>query len=111
MFIYVMIVIYLEFLPEVTVKEISDYLRLKKPHFCKECGNSNLVSTFDSHYDLPSRSYFSRTALPELYAEVRDKVKAELEPITYFSATTDLWSSDGSLTPYISYTVHFLNND
>ncbi len=98
-------------------KELTDVVMF---YIAKDClplytvekpGFKNLVSIFDSRYDLPSRSYFSRTALPELYAEVRDQVKAELEPITYFSATTDLWSSDGSLTPYISYTVHFLNND
>ncbi len=98
-------------------KELTDAVMF---YIAKDClllytvekpGFKNLVSTFDSRYDLPSRSYFSRTALPELYAEVRDQVKAELEPITYFSATTDLWSSDGCLTPYISYTVHFLNND
>ncbi len=98
-------------------KELTDAVMF---YIAKDClplytvekpGFKNLVSTFDSRYDLPSRSYFSRTALPELYAEVRDQVKAELEPITYFSATTDLWSSDDSLTPYISYTVHFLNND
>lgn len=86
-------------------KDCLPLYTVEKPGFRK------LVETLDSRYELPSRSYFSRTALPELYTQVRDRVKAELGSITYFSATTDLWSSDGRLTPYISYTVHFLNDD
>ena len=30
---------------------------------------------------------------------------------SHFAATSDLWSSNGTLVPYISYTVHFLNDD
>ncbi len=32
---------YLEFSQGDTVKEISDYLRLKMPHFCNECENNS----------------------------------------------------------------------
>ena len=37
-------------------------------------GFKKLVATFDSRYELPSRTYFSRTALPELYSNMTDKV-------------------------------------
>ena len=49
---------------------------------------------FDNRYELPCRTYFSQTDLPELYTQVRDKVRAELTSITYFASTRDFWSSD-----------------
>lgn len=79
-------------------------------HSVEKAGFKRLLSTFDGRYEIPSRSYFSRTALPELYTEVREKIKSELASVTDFAATSDLWSSEG-MVPYISYTVHFLDND
>ena len=46
-----------------------------------------------------------------MYAQVRDRIKTELTSVKYFAATSDLWSSDGTLIPYINYTIHFLNED
>ena len=75
----------------------------------QKSGFIRLVRSFDKRYELPDRSYFSRTALPALYAKVRSDVKTDLESASYFAATSDLWSSNGTLVPYISYTVHFFN--
>lgn len=63
-----------------------------------------------SRYQPPSRKYFTQTAIPSLYTSVREKVKEELSTVKYFSGTTDLWSSIG-LKPYISYTIHYLDNE
>ena len=65
---------------------------------------------FDGRYTLPSRSYFSRTAIPALYESTRQVVLKEVEAVEYYSATTDLWSSVG-LKPYISFTIHFIDKD
>lgn len=59
-------------------------------------------------FRLASRKYFSKTAIPRLYTETREKVENELKQVKHFSATTDLWSSQ-TLHPYMSYTVHFIN--
>ena len=80
-------------------------------HMVKKEGFKVLLEWFDSKYELPSRKYFSQTALPALYAKTREAVNKELEEVKeagYFAATTDLWSSAIS-EPYISYTVHFIN--
>ena len=78
---------------------------VEKPGFKK------LLSTFDGiRYELPSRSYFSRTALPALYLTTKERVIQEIESVKYFSATTDLWSSIG-MKPYMSYTTHFINDE
>lgn len=69
----------------------------------------NLVSAFDGQYAVPSRSYFSRTALPTLYSATKDKIRQELSTINYFSDTTDLWSSV-TIHSFISYTVHFVDD-
>ena len=73
-------------------------------------GFKRLVRAFDERYSIPSRSYFSRNALPNLYAATEDQIKWEICDINNFSTTTDLWSSEGML-PYMSYTIHFLDND
>ena len=45
-----------------------------------------------------------------MYAKVHDNVESELQGIKYYSATTDLWSNKG-LLPYISYTIHWLDDE
>ena len=66
-------------------------------------------SRLDAKYQLPSRKYFSETAIPRLYSSVREKVMEELSSVEYFSGTTDLWSSVG-LKMYISYTIHYIDD-
>lgn len=73
-------------------------------------GFQRLVSTLDRKYELPGRKYFSQTAIPRLYADTRDTVMAELKSISWFSATTDMWSSR-TMEPYMSYTVHFIDQE
>ena len=72
-------------------------------------GFRQILKTFDAKYQLPSRKYFSETAIPRLYSSVREKVMEELSRVEYFSGTTDLWSSVG-LKPYISYTIHYIDD-
>jgi len=67
------------------------------------------LKAFDSRYQIPSRKYFSQTALPSLYSTTKEKVTGELKQVKFFSATTDMWSSVG-LKPYMSYTVHFIDS-
>ena len=69
-------------------------------------GFQQLLKEFDPLYVLPSRKYFSNTAIPALYAKTREKVVSEVGQAQFFSATTDLWSSV-TTEPYISYTIHY----
>ena len=77
---------------------------VEKPGFKK------LLKKFDSRYELPSRKYFSQRALPNLYTVIKEKVKKDLASVRFYAATTDLWSSSG-MTPYISYTVHYIDKE
>ena len=59
---------------------------VEKPGFVQ------MVKTFCPRYQLPSRSYFSRTALPKLYSNTYQQIQNTLasHEVSYFSATTDL---------------------
>ncbi|KAL6469047.1 hypothetical protein MHYP_G00225710 [Metynnis hypsauchen] len=71
-------------------------------------GFQNLLLTLDKRYQLPSRTYFSQVAIPELYITCRNKVETELRSVEYYATTTDMWSSR-TTEPYQSLTVHFIN--
>ena len=47
----------------------------------EKSGFKQLMKTFDARYQLPSRSYFSRTAIPALYESVRERVKQNLDEV------------------------------
>ncbi|KAL7872219.1 hypothetical protein SRHO_G00072020 [Serrasalmus rhombeus] len=64
----------------------------------------------DPRYELPGCRYVSRTAIPKLYGEVRERVEEQLKSTLYFATTADLWSSQTS-EPYMSLTVHFIDKD
>ena len=79
-------------------------------HSVEKDGFKKLLHTFDGRYEVPTRSYFSRTALPTLYTTTKDRVRREISTLHYFSATTDFWSSEG-MQPFMSYTVHFVDTE
>ncbi|XP_050960772.1 E3 SUMO-protein ligase ZBED1 [Labeo rohita] len=70
-------------------------------------GFRHVVHTLDSRYELPGRKFFSQKCLPELYT---DRVMNEIRHLEAYSATTDLWSSR-TTEPYISLTIHFIDDD
>ena len=85
-------------------KDMMPFYSIEKEGFRK------LLYNFDPQYELPSRKYFSKIAIPNLYSQTQDKVAAEIKDIEYFSATADMWSSH-TAEPYLSYMVHFVGND
>ena len=74
----------------------------------EKSGFKKMLATFDPRYELPSRKYFSKTGIPRLYNSVKSTVEKELKEMQFVSATTDLWSSE-VMHPYISLTIHFVN--
>ncbi|XP_057183056.1 E3 SUMO-protein ligase ZBED1-like [Triplophysa rosa] len=73
-------------------------------------GFQKMIRTLDKRYQLPSRNYFSQVAIPELYNKCRSEVQLEISTVKFFSTTTDLWSSR-TTEPYISLTVHFVDEE
>ena len=63
----------------------------------------------DPRYELPGRRYFAKLFV-ELYDKTKEDVSARLKCASFFSATTDLWSSR-TMQPYMSLTVHFITDE
>lgn len=85
-------------------KDMVPIYNVEKPGFI------HLLKVLDPRYVLPSRKYFSDVALPQLYNSTHQRIAAELDGVLFYSATTDLWSSR-VMQPYLSLTLHFINDD
>ncbi|XP_072043493.1 E3 SUMO-protein ligase ZBED1-like [Amphiura filiformis] len=70
-------------------------------------GFKHLMRVMDPRYQVPVKSTFSRRTA-KLYDTTRTSVLEELSNIDFFASTTDMWSSHG-MTPYIGYTVHWVD--
>ncbi len=71
-------------------------------------GFKSMVKVMDPRYQLPGRKHFSQTALPQLYVECREALEKELQNVSYFTTTSDMWSSRTS-EPYMSLTAYFID--
>ena len=69
-----------------------------------------LINTLDKRYSIRSRTYFSQTAIPELYKKCKEKVASELKTMEFFATTPDMWSSR-TAEPYQCLTVYFIDED
>ncbi|CAH1379147.1 unnamed protein product, partial [Tenebrio molitor] len=62
----------------------------------------------DSKYELPSKTTIKQRLLPELYNEIKEKLRIYLETVESVALTTDLWTSNYSTISYMTVTCHFL---
>lgn len=65
-------------------------------------GFVSLITKLDRRYQIPSRTYFSQVAIPKMYDACRETMESELSQVEHYTCTT---------APYISLTVHFLDQD
>ncbi|KAI2645091.1 Zinc finger BED domain-containing protein 4 [Labeo rohita] len=68
-----------------------------------------LLEYLEPRYSLPSRKYFSETALPELYKKVCEHISKEIKDVKSMSFTTNIWSSAVCPMSLLSLTVHWLD--
>ncbi len=73
-------------------------------------GFKRMIHKLDPRYNMPSRKYFSKTALPAMYEECRGRVQTALSTANVYASTADMWSSRAT-EPYISLTVHYITSD
>ena len=70
-----------------------------------------MISKLNPRYQLPSRRYFVEHEIPQLYSEIKEKtVVPKLLEAKHFAVTTDFWTSI-TRVPFMSFTVHFIDND
>ena len=73
-------------------------------------GFQRLLQKLDDCYEIPSRKYFTKVAMPALYTSTKEKIAGSLKSAQYYSITTDMWSS-GKMEPYLALTVHFVDKE
>ena len=61
------------------VKDLRPFSLVDSPHF------RSLLATLDERYQSPSRNYFSETAIPVMYGEVKAQVLADLRKVEQVS--------------------------
>ena len=54
-------------------------------------------------------SILASKPLQSYITKCREKIVEQLESVEFFSATTDMWSSN-TMEPYMSYTEHFIDS-
>jgi len=72
-------------------------------------GFKRLLKVVDPRSELPSRKYFSNTAMPRLYSECQEKIERKVQKVQFFATTSDLWSSHTSES-YLSLTIHYIDD-
>lgn len=85
-------------------KEMQLLTTAEKPAF------KNMPPTFEKQYELPKKTYILQTATPESYNRMKEDILKETKDVSFYSATTDMWSSSNT-TPYNSLTIHYIIAD
>lgn len=70
-------------------------------------GFKQLLEHLNNRYALPSRNFFMHTEIPALYNETKEIVMNHLGRKTFFSCTTDLWTSRATST-FMAVTLQFV---
>uniref|UniRef100_A0A671SCA6 BED-type domain-containing protein n=1 Tax=Sinocyclocheilus anshuiensis TaxID=1608454 RepID=A0A671SCA6_9TELE len=70
-------------------------------------GFKQLLEHLNNRYALPSRNFFMHTEIPALYNETKEIVMNRLGRKTFYSCTTDLWTSRATST-FMAVTLQFV---
>ena len=72
-------------------------------------GFKTLVGFLEPMYKIPSRHYFSRTVVPELYGAMRGELVQSIKAAEggVINLTTDLWTSNHNAHAYLCLTGHW----
>ncbi|CAH1996642.1 unnamed protein product [Acanthoscelides obtectus] len=74
-------------------------------------GSKRLFAVLERKYSIPSRPYFSKTVIPEIYEECQSRVAEMLADARFISFTTDMWTSDVNNKSFISLTGHWISRN
>ena len=71
----------------------------------------HLLKIAESQFQLPHCTHFTDKIIPSKYRKVRSIVEKQLVAVNKCTMTTDLWTAQYQQRAYISFTVHFVDND
>ncbi|CAH2002486.1 unnamed protein product [Acanthoscelides obtectus] len=74
-------------------------------------GFKRLFSVLGRKYSIPSRPYFSKTVIPEIYEKCQSRVAEMIADARFISFTTDMWTSDVNNKSFITLTGHWISRN
>ena len=81
------------------------------PIYCVEKkGFKNLIWSLNPRYELPGRRYFMENEIPRLYDDVREAIRDDVTTASYFSCTTDCWTSR-NMSSFMSVTAQLISSN
>ncbi len=95
-------------------QKIMEFIALDDQPFSviEDVGFHRLIEHIEPRYVMPSRRHFSEVCLPELFnvvaTHVHEHIAADISAISF---TTDIWSSDVSITSMLSLTAQWIDAD
>lgn len=68
-----------------------------------------MLQTAEPRYAIPSRKFFTETAVPQLYNETKRKVASALTETTKVALTCDAWTSRATKS-FVTFTAHYITD-
>uniref|UniRef100_A0A8C9XH09 BED-type domain-containing protein n=1 Tax=Sander lucioperca TaxID=283035 RepID=A0A8C9XH09_SANLU len=68
-----------------------------------------MLQTAEPRYTIPSRKFFTETAVPQLYNETKRKVASALTETTRVALTCDAWTSRATKS-FVTFTAHYITD-
>uniref|UniRef100_A0A3B1IEW9 BED-type domain-containing protein n=1 Tax=Astyanax mexicanus TaxID=7994 RepID=A0A3B1IEW9_ASTMX len=72
-------------------------------------GFTHMLQTAEPRYAIPSRKFFTETAVPQLYQETKRKVANTLTKTTRVALTCDAWTSRATQS-FVTFTAHYITD-
>ncbi|RXM31651.1 Zinc finger BED domain-containing protein 1 [Acipenser ruthenus] len=87
-------------------------LHLRHFSIVEDRGFRLLIDKLEPHYDIPHRTSFSASIIPDLFAKQQTRVKQTIHNDSHpaLGMASDIWSSRAN-DSFISLTVHYLTED
>ncbi|KAI7789400.1 putative zinc finger BED domain-containing protein 1-like [Triplophysa rosa] len=69
-----------------------------------------LLHTIEPRYRIPSRGFFTDSAIPDLYNEAKSRVMESMQDASQVAITSDSWTSIAT-DSYVTVTAHYAGDD
>ena len=74
----------------------------------EDVGFTRSLKALDSRYSFSSWKYFTETVLPQIHQGITAELKKDIAGISWFSFTTDIWSTEVSSEFLLSLITHYI---
>lgn len=77
----------------------------------EKLGFKIFMHNYEKRYEIPSRKYFSKTIIPEMYNKTKDLLADSFKlNVIKAALTTDIWTSNANES-FLSLTIHYISEN